>query len=113
MWIRIINNGETRGRCRAYCMIGPVQLMIRPFGVTDMTCKKVTLVIGDKVAFSAAFLRSTGQFTGKVPKMRGTITAMTPMSGRALCAIAWDNGQETRALDSNLARVGSAEMSAN
>lgn len=78
-----------------------------------MASKPIKLKIGDRVGFSGEFLRNTGQFTGAAGQMRGAIVDMIPVAQRALCVIAWDNGQEGKALDSNLARVGSAAMSVN
>ena len=44
---------------------------------------------GDKVAYSAAFLRSTSQYTGDVPFLRGEIVAVEPLGERQLCTIQW------------------------
>lgn len=35
--------------------------------------KQVTFAIGDRVAYSARFLRSLGRYTGNMPHLRGTI----------------------------------------
>ena len=75
--------------------------------------KAINLAIGDKVAFSAAFLRSTGQFSGRAPALRGTITALDDLGGCVLASIDWHDGTQSRANVKNLARVGSAAMNAN
>lgn len=68
---------------------------------------------GDRVAFSAAFLRSTGQLTGRVPFLRGTVVSLDDLGGRVLALTQWDDGTESRANVNNLARVGSPAMNAN
>lgn len=72
--------------------------------------------IGDRVAYSAEFLRDTGQITGPVPTMRGTVTAeVTDDPHWRLLLVAWDRpaNRKSHVLDANLARVGSAAMSIN
>jgi len=51
-----------------------------------------TYAPGDKVAYSAAFLRSTSQYTGDVPFLRGEIVAVEPLGERQLCTIQWSLG---------------------
>ena len=67
---------------------------------------------GDRVAFSATFLRSTGQFSGRVPALRGTVLEIEDLGGCTLALIGWQDGTESRANVANLARVGSAAMNA-
>jgi hypothetical protein len=50
-----------------------------------------TFTIGDRVAYSAAFLKSTGQHAGDVPHLRGTVKAVTSLGSQQLVTIAWDN----------------------
>ncbi len=51
--------------------------------------------VGDKVRYSAPFLRSTGQMTGDTGFARGQITGIqrlgTDPNGTELAVIAWDN----------------------
>ena len=54
-----------------------------------MASKTKTYTSGDKVAYSAAFLRSTGQYTGDIPFLRGEIVAVEPLGERQLCTIQW------------------------
>ena len=73
--------------------------------------------IGDRVAYSAKFLRDTGQIAGVVPTMRGTVAScvvddLTAVYWRLL-KVVWDGGAWSHVLDANLARVGSPEMSIN
>jgi len=76
--------------------------------------KTTAIQIGDRVGLSAKFLRSTGQFTGKAPARRGEVIDLEDMgSGLQLAEIRWDDGDASRVLNANLARVGTKEMSAN
>jgi hypothetical protein len=55
------------------------------------TCK---IAIGDRVAYSAQWLRSTGNRTGDLPFLRGTVRQLIPFGpGCALCGIEWDDCQ--------------------
>jgi hypothetical protein len=69
--------------------------------------KNITINVGDRVAFSRAWLRSTGHFTGEVPFMRGTVRAVEPFGKGSppLVAVAWDGGSDSRVLACNLVRV--------
>ena len=85
--------------------------------------------VGDRVAYSAAFLRSTGQTSSvdDVGGWRGTVTALRELTpGFTLAEIAWDSiGRSANAPKhgndngpcrvnvKNLARVGTPAMSAN
>lgn len=46
---------------------------------------------GDRVAYAAGFLKSTGQITGHAPFLRGTVRKVEPFSGYTLVTVAWDN----------------------
>lgn len=47
--------------------------------------------VGDQVAYSKAFLQSTGQLTGDVPHARGTVTALKPLGKDVtLAEIEWN-----------------------
>lgn len=46
--------------------------------------------VGDTVAYSAAFCRSTGQLTGDTPHARGKVLAVEPVGGLVLARIEWD-----------------------
>lgn len=75
--------------------------------------KKQAIALGDKVAFSAAFLRSTGQFSGPKPALRGIVAALEDLGGCVLASVQWTDGTESRANVLNLARVGSPAMNAS
>ena len=83
------------------------------------TRKPCTMKLGDNVAYSASFLRSTGQFTGALPLARGTATALDKFGGqgRALVTVKWHNDYcgevPTKILDCNLAKVGTRAMNAD
>lgn len=68
------------------------------------------LAVGDRVAFSAAFLRNTGQ-PFETAQMRGTVGQIDDIGGSRLCRVTWNEGCPTSVLDSNLARVGSLAFS--
>lgn len=46
---------------------------------------------GDRVAYSATFLRSTGNFTGRLPFLRGTVKETEAFGDTQLCVVKWDN----------------------
>jgi hypothetical protein len=47
--------------------------------------------VGDTVAYSKAFLQSTGQYTGDVPHARGKVTALVPIGTETILAeIDWN-----------------------
>jgi hypothetical protein len=75
---------------------------------------KNVIEAGTRVGYSANFLRSTGQLTGEVPFLRGVVAKVEEIvPGCTLCLIHWDTGALTRVNIKNLAKVGSAAMSAN
>ena len=60
------------------------------------------LAVGDRVAFSASFLRNTGQ-SFEAAQMRGTVGQIDDIGGSHLCRVNWDEGCPTSVLDTNLA----------
>jgi hypothetical protein len=61
---------------------------------------------GDRVAFAAAFLKSTAQHTGEVPFMRGTVTEQVDHSPDfRLVTVQWDGRGFSKVLASNLTLV--------
>lgn len=74
--------------------------------------------VGDRIAYSAAFLRSTGQHTGKAPFMRATVTSVgSPVSSSAGAIIQYrtDDGAESGGLSCNFTLVSriAADSAAN
>jgi len=70
-----------------------------------------TFQIGDRVAYAAAFLKSTGQFTGIAPRLRGTVRSVEPFGPHALVTIAWDNYKaQSQYHDDGLGRVISPNL---
>lgn len=65
------------------------------------------IAVGDKVAYSAAWLRSTGQFTGDLPHARGTVTDLKVLSADVVLAtVDWQNEEiPNRVNVRNLCRV--------
>jgi hypothetical protein len=68
----------------------------------------MTLKIGDRVGYSAAFLRSTSQFTGPKPFARGTIIGIEEIApGAEFAGVIWDGSLEPRSVNVKaLARMG-------
>jgi hypothetical protein len=66
------------------------------------------ITVGDRVGYSAAFLRSTGQYTGTAPFRRGVIQSIDePAPGFTLAQIQWDGESDPSSVNiKNLARVG-------
>ena len=59
--------------------------------------------IGDKVAMSAAFLRSIGDYSHDSASMRGTVVGLIPFGARTLVRIKWCRWRATTSvLDCNL-----------
>lgn len=70
--------------------------------------RKVVVKVGDRVGYRVAFLRSIGMAHSAMAHARGVITELTPFGSGQLAAIAWESGDwPAKALDQNLARVGS------
>ena len=63
--------------------------------------------VGERVAFSRAFLQSTGQIAGGVPFMRGKVEKLEELSpGFVLAYVLWDGAQEARPVNAeNLVAV--------
>jgi len=70
--------------------------------------KAFQLQPGDRVAYSAQFLRSIGCQTGELPAARGTVEAIENLGSTQLARIAWDTpgNLPQRVAAANLARVG-------
>lgn len=47
--------------------------------------------VGDRVAYSAVWLRSTGNFTGDMPFARGVVTELIPLGQTTLAVVDWAN----------------------
>ena len=67
-----------------------------------------TVEIGDKVAYSAKWLRDTGQVAGDIGHARGVVVALeSPTPDWTLATIQWDKGDfPDRVNVANLAIVG-------
>lgn len=78
-----------------------------------MSKKPPNIAVGDRVAYSANFLRSTGQLTGAVPFMRGTVVRLDDWCGAVFAAVEWHGFDGEKMVNAfALARVGSAAMCA-
>jgi hypothetical protein len=74
----------------------------------------VSLQVGDRVQFSAKFLRSTAQYTGPVPFLKGTIKELQPLGAgkdpTVLATIDWDSDDWSGRVNvKNLKKVGQLE----
>lgn len=64
------------------------------------------LKIGDRVCFSRAFLRNTGQITGRVPFLTGHIVSLEDLGDNLVIAsIHWDDDFYGRVNVKNLIRA--------
>lgn len=73
-----------------------------------MSKEAPVFVVGDRIAYSAAFLRSTGQHSGRAPFMRSTVTSVgSPVSRSAGAIIQFrtDDGAESGGLACNFTLV--------
>jgi hypothetical protein len=66
------------------------------------------LKLGDKVAYSAAFLKSIGAITGELPQLRGEVIELTTIGkgGPEVAKLRDADGYEWSSLVANLAIVG-------
>lgn len=72
------------------------------------------IAIGDKVAYSAAWLRSTGQMAGDIGHARGVVTELKVLSADVVLAVVdWGDDPEipTKINVRNLARINEREFS--
>ncbi len=68
------------------------------------------ITVGSHVCYSAAFLRSTGMYTGPIPFAKGKVTAVEDL-GPGLAVIDWDTPDvPERVLVTNLKIVGEREL---
>lgn len=73
-----------------------------------MTKTAPNFTVGDRIAYSAAFLRSTGQHSGAAPFMRATVTSVgSPLSTSAGAIIQYrtDDGSDGGGLACNFTLV--------
>lgn len=70
-----------------------------------------TIQVGDRVAYSANWLRSTGNYAGILPQLRGTVVGTEPFGAAQLCTIAWDGYRApSQYHDDGLGRVLAANL---
>ncbi len=69
--------------------------------------KTQKIKVGDRVAYSAAFLQSTGQYAGDLPHAKGEVKALVPLGETTLAEIQWDTPELPRRVNvANLCQVG-------
>ena len=75
----------------------------------------MTFKVGDKVAYSAQWLKNTGQQTGDIGFARGVITGFTELSKECVLAeVNWGSDEFPKRVNTkNLAKVGPNPKFAN
>jgi len=78
------------------------------------TRRAAPIQIGDLVAYSAAWLRSTGQFAGDIAHAKGTVIELNTLSPEVtLATIEWDKPDiPPKVITQNLCRVNERGFSA-
>lgn len=62
--------------------------------------------VGDKVAYSTQFLKSTGEHTGPIPFARGVVKDIRKIGGVSLATVEWDTPEAPEKVNVfNLVRV--------
>jgi hypothetical protein len=71
--------------------------------------------VGDKVAYSREFLRSTGEHTGPIPFARGVVTGIKKYSGGfAIATVDWDTDAAPESVNlGNLVKVDRMHLEPN
>jgi hypothetical protein len=89
------------------CMPNPESTNRRQEGEEPL--RSGNLAVGDRVAYTKAFLRSIGAFTGDMPHAKGDITNLVPVGREMMLAeVAWDRAElPARVNIKNLCRIGS------
>ena len=65
------------------------------------------IAVGDKVAYSASFLRSIAAYSAEIPHARGVVKELQTIGETTLAVIDWNNDEiPPRVNVANLARVG-------
>lgn len=70
------------------------------------------ITVGATVQYARAFLRNTGNIAGGLPSMRGVVLSVRPLAtpNRQVVRVAWGDGTESSALNTNLSVVGKPEL---
>ena len=63
-----------------------------------------TFEVGDRVRYSVAFLRNTGQQTGDVPFLRGLIDELLTIGEQVIAVVDFGDGDTQKVLTVNLAK---------
>ena len=70
--------------------------------------------VGDKVAYSATFLKSTGQHTGPIPFARGVVADIKNHGGVELATVNWDTPEAPEKVHvKNLVKVDKMHLEPN
>lgn len=74
--------------------------------MTSWTSRTSPIKTGDRVAYSARFLRSIGAYTGDLPFARGTVTEIKKLGETTIAVIDWGNEEMASKVNVvNLCRV--------
>jgi hypothetical protein len=77
------------------------------------TARTAPIRIGDCVAYSAAWLRSTGQYSGDMPSARGTVVGLKMIGPVTLAIVNWGNPEIPEKINTkNLCKVNCRECGA-
>lgn len=73
-----------------------------------------TFTNGDRVAMSAAFLRSIMDFSHASASQRGVVTHVSPVTkDRTLVQVQWDDGHVSKSLNVNLVHADRIHLEPN
>jgi hypothetical protein len=67
--------------------------------------KAAGIEVGDRVCMKASHLRSTGQFTGEAPHLRGEVKDIKPLGDNFLATVEWSKDYTSKVLTCNLSKV--------
>jgi hypothetical protein len=67
--------------------------------------KAAGIEVGDRVCMKASHLRSTGQFTGEAPHLRGEVKEIKPLGDNFLATVKWSEDYTSKVLTCNLSKV--------
>lgn len=65
----------------------------------------MSILIGDRVRYSAQFCRSIGMYAGPRPNAVGTVVQITNLGATAICEIQWDEALPPKVNAANLSKV--------
>jgi hypothetical protein len=85
--------------------VGDLEKVIRKKPTAGWGNKAAGIEVGDRVCMKASFLRSTGQFTGEAPHLRGEVKDIKPLGDNFLATVEWSEDYTSKVLTCNLSKV--------